>query len=180
MTHTLFVNTNTPPVAKSSRANPHPNTLTRVNSFTVLTNQWAFVRPVVSPGPGPATRKPHVPYRLQRKVSSHWCSTSKTWWNPCGGQLRQNVATRDPERGKEKKSDLRAANFVSPHISNKFLTCLFRPGSGDTSWKTATRPDAVPTATRSSKQLSSFTAVMASLLPWKHTRVETGCQTGGR
>lgn len=57
-----------------------------------------------------------------------------------------------------------------PNISTEFLTCLFRPGSGDTSWKTATRPDAVPTATKSSKHLSSFTAVMASLLPWKHTR----------
>lgn len=45
------------------------------------------------------------------------------------------------------------------------LTCLFLPGSDDTSWKTATRPEAVPAATRSSKQLSSFTAVMASIFP---------------
>lgn len=59
------------------------------------------------------------------------------------------------------------------HISTEFLTCLFRPGSGDTSWKTATRPDAVPTATRSSKQLSNFTAVIASLLPWKYTQMDT-------
>lgn len=56
----------------------------------------------------------------------------------------------------------------------EFFTCLFRPGSGDTSWKTATLPDAVPTATRSSKQLSNFTAVIASLLPWKHTHMDTG------
>lgn len=59
------------------------------------------------------------------------------------------------------------------HLSTAFLTCLFRPGSGDTSWKTATRPDAVPTATRSSKQLSNFTAVIASLLPWKDAQMDT-------
>lgn len=66
-----------------------------------------------------------------------------------------------------------AGTGLAHHISTEFLTCLFRPGSGDTSWKTATRPDAVPTATRSSKQLSNFTAVIASLLPCKHKQMDT-------
>lgn len=93
---------------------------------------------------------------------------------------RPTTSKRRNCRHRKRTFDLTAAGFVSPRISTEFLTCLFRPGSGDTSWKTATRPDAVPTATRSSKQLSSFTAVMASLLPWKHTRVMTGFETGGR
>lgn len=92
---------------------------------------------------------------------------------------RPTTSKRRNYRHRKRTFDLTAANFVSPHISTEFLTCLFRPGSGDTNWKTATRPDAVPTATRSSKQLSSFTAVMASLLPWKHTRVTTGFETVG-
>lgn len=63
----------------------------------------ALICPVVSPGPGPEMRKPHVPYHLQRTVSSHWCSTSKMWWNPYGGQLHQTVATTDTK--KKRKDD---------------------------------------------------------------------------
>lgn len=146
--------------------------------FLTRRQACVHVRPVDSPGPGPAMRKPRVPYRPQRTVSSHWCSMSKMWWNPCGGQRHQNVATTDTEREHLISRQLTLPP-PPPNISTVFPTCLFRPGSGDTSWKTATRPDAVPTATRSSKHLSSFTAVMASLLPWKHTRVTTGFETEG-
>lgn len=50
-------------------------------------------------------------------------------------------------------------------LTQRAPTCLFRPGREDTSWKTATLPEAVPAATRSSKQLSSFTTVMDSVFP---------------
>lgn len=58
-------------------------------------------------------------------------------------------------------------------------TCLFLPGSEDTSWKTATLPEAVPAATRSSKQLRSFTAVMDSVRPWGQHKQAALSQASG-
>ena len=133
---------------------------------------------MVSPGPGPETRTRSVLYHLRRTVSSRWCSTRATLQNLYGGQPHRNASTagRQIERqtGVLQLQWDRQVCYNYRETDRCVLTCLFRPGSGDTSWKTATRPDAVPTATRSSKQLSSLTAVIASLFPWNtHTHTHT-------
>lgn len=124
VTHTLLKNTNTP-VLPSYHLSKQVHTGELFYHLNQSESMRALICPVVSPGPGPEMRKPHVPYRLQRTVSSHWRSTSKMWWNPYGGQLHQNVATRDTEKKRKIlwiKCTLLSSSVFSPFYCLVLLT----------------------------------------------------------